>query len=202
MSNIMEYESISEKIKGLENELDTFIQVVHEIKEIRNMVGTLPDDLKQNNLVIETRKKELETLIASANNQLANFEQRARDVILDLEKKTEALATEAKLRISGIKNTAQNSGDELLELNKETVEEMHGKHKKLYDSLETMNAAVDSQGKSINDLQESYLSISELFGKMEKSLFKTLTRQEYIITMMSLALIAGIGFSIYLFFSR
>jgi DNA repair exonuclease SbcCD ATPase subunit len=198
----MEYESISEKIKGLENELDTFIQVVHEIKEIRNMVGTLPDDLKQNNLVIETRKKELEKLIASANNQLANFEQRARDVILDLEKKTEALATEAKSRISGIKNTAQNSGDELLELNKETVEEMDGKHKKLYDSLETMNAAVDSQGKSINDLQESYLSISELFGKMEKSLFKTLTRQEYIITMMSLALIAGIGFSIYLFFSR
>ena len=101
-----------------------------------------------------------------------------------------------------IKNTAQNSGDELLELNKETVEEMDGKHKKLYDSLETMNAAVDSQGKSINDLQESYLSISELFGKMEKSLFKTLTRQEYIITMMSFALIAGIGFSIYLFFSR
>jgi DNA repair exonuclease SbcCD ATPase subunit len=202
MSNIMEYESISEKIKGLENELDTFIQVVHEIKEIRNMVGTLPDDLKQNNLIIETRKKELEKLIASANNQLANFEQRARDVILDLEKKTEALATEAKSRISGIKNTAQNSGDELLELNKETVEEMDGKHKKLYNSLETMKAAVDSQGKSINDLQESYLSISELFGKMEKSLFKTLTRQEYIITMISLALITGIGFSIYLFFSR
>ncbi len=200
MSDIMEYESISAKIKGLEKELDTFIQVVHEIKEIRRAAGTLPDDLERNKAEIEERKKDIEKLLSSTKDMLINFEEQARGVIFDLEKKAEAMAAEIKLTISDIKDTAQNSSYEPLELNKEKSEEMDSKHKKLYESLETMNNVLDSQGQSINDLQESYLSISDLFGKREKSLFKTLTRQEYIITMMSLVLIAAIVFSIYLFF--
>ena len=202
MSNIMEYEAISEKIKGLENELDTFIQVVHEIKEIRRAAGTLPDDLERNKAEIEERKKDIEKLLSSTKDMLINFEEQARGVIFDLEKKAEAMAAEIKSTISEIKDTVQSNSYEPLELNKEKIEEMDGKHKKLYESLETMNNAVDSQGQSINDLQESYLSISDLFGKMERSLFKTLTRQEYTITIMSALFIASIVFSIYLFFSR
>ena len=202
MSNIMEYEAISEKIKGLENELDTFIQVVHEIKEIRRAAGTLPADLERNKAEIEERKKDIEKLLSSTKDMLINFEEQTRGVIFDLEKKAEAMAAEIKLTISEIKDTAQNSSYEPLELNKKKSEEMGGKHKKLYESLETMNNVLDSQGQSINDLQESYLSISDLFGKRERSLFKTLTRQEYTITIMSALFIASIVFSIYGFFSR
>ena len=109
MSNIMEYEVISEKINGLEKELDTFIQAVHEIKEIRKAAGTLPDDLKMNKAEIEERKKELEKLISSANNQFVNFGQRAEDMISNIKKKNDEMADEAGSKISDLLGKIESS---------------------------------------------------------------------------------------------
>jgi dsDNA-specific endonuclease/ATPase MutS2 len=119
MSNIIEYESISTKIKGLERELDTFIQVVHEIKEIRGAVGTLPDDLEKKKAEIEERKKEFETLISSANDQMVNLEQRARNILSNLEIKNDIMTEEAGSRISDLIGNMENSIQERTkELNK------------------------------------------------------------------------------------
>ncbi|HDO26227.1 MAG TPA: hypothetical protein ENG95_06260, partial [Nitrospirae bacterium] len=88
MSNKDEFEKVRKKIQGLDKELDTFIQAVREIKEIRNAAGTLTDDLERNKSEIEAQKKEFEALVASVNDQLVNFEQRAREAMSDLEKKS------------------------------------------------------------------------------------------------------------------
>ena len=115
----MEYESISAKIKGLENELDTFIQVVHEIKEIRGAAGSLPEDLEKNKYEIEKLKNDLDILISSANEQLAKFEHQAMDVISDLKNKNEAMTEEARTRISGLIGNMEASIQERAgELNK------------------------------------------------------------------------------------
>ena len=60
MSNKVELETVRKKIQALDSELDTFIKAVREIKEIRNTLGALPEELKQKTAEIEDRKKEIE----------------------------------------------------------------------------------------------------------------------------------------------
>jgi len=217
MSNKVELETISNKIKGLDNELDTFIEVVREIKEISNTVGTLPEDLKQNIAEIEAWKKEIEILVSSSKDMLITFEEQARGVIFDLEKKTDILTAEAKLQISEIKNTARNISNELLDLHKEKIKEIDDKYKELSNSLKTIIKAVDSQESSIDDLKKSHLAIAEKtktinekkvtqqkienrIKKVEEELFMTLARQKNVIKIISTVLIAGIVFAIYIYF--
>ncbi len=168
MSNIMEYESISAKIAGLEKELDTFIQVVHEIKDIRGAVGTLPDDLEKDKAEIEERKKGLETLIVSANDQLVNFEQQARDVISDLEKKNDTMTEEAGSRISNL--------------------------------IGKMESSIKESNNGLNKTGNIEKKINLRIKRVEERFFKVLTRQQYIIVIMSALLIAGMSFFAYLFF--
>ena len=170
MSNIMEYESISTKIKGLEKELDTFIQVVHEIKDIRGAVGTLPDDLEKKKAEIEERKKALETLIVSANDQLVNFEQRARDVISDLEKKNDTMTEEAGSRISDLIGNMENS--------------------------------IQERTNELNKTGNIEKKINIKIKRVEERFFNVLTRQKYMIVIMSALFIAGMSFFAYLFFMK
>lgn len=117
MNNIVEFEAISEKIKGLENELDTFVQVIREIKEIRRVMGALPADLERNREEIEERKNELDTLIASVSDQLATFEKRAGDLISDLEKKADALVREA----GEMRSAEPNAGNKHLDIHRKVI---------------------------------------------------------------------------------
>jgi len=188
MSNKVELETVRKKIKGLDNELDTFIEAMREIKEIRDTVVTLPEDLKQNRAEIEARKKEMDRLLSSSKNMLITFEEQARGLIFDLEKKTDTLATEAKLQISAIKDAARKSSNELLTLHKEKIKGIDGNYNELYNSLETIKKIVDSQNKSIDALKKSHLAHSDRFGNKNA------------VTIVSAVLIAGMVFAILSYF--
>lgn len=180
MSNKVELETVRKKIQGLDNELDTFIEAVREIKEIRNTLGALPEDLKQNTAEIEARKKEIEKLVASGKDMLIAFEEQSRGVIFDLEKKTDTLATEVQLQISQIKDTARKSSNELLELHKEKIKE-------LSNSLNNETKVIPQK-------------IEKRIGKVEEKFNRALARQKVVIAIMSIALIAGIVFAVYSYF--
>lgn len=110
MNNKINIETVQEKIVGLDNELDTFIQAVQEIKELRNMAGIVYDDLKHGKDDVNERKKDLEVLISSTKDQLLSFNEQNKGIIYDLEKKYDDIAAEAKLNISESINREQNSG--------------------------------------------------------------------------------------------
>ncbi|GBE03688.1 hypothetical protein BMS3Abin09_00606 [bacterium BMS3Abin09] len=170
MSNKDEFEKVRKKIQGLDKELDTFIQAVREIKEIRNAAGTLPDDLERNKSEIEAQKKEFEALVASVNDQLVNFEQRAREAMSDLEKKSDAIVDEAGAKISALLGEKEGS-----------IQERTGERNKTGN----ITKEIDKRIKGV-----------------EEKIFKALSRQQYIIVIMAVLFIAGMGFFSYLFFMQ
>ena len=168
MSKKDDIEALHKTIEGLDKELDTFIQAVREIKEIRKAAGTIPNDLARNKAEIEEWNKELEKLIASANDQLVNFEQRAREAISDLEKKSDAIADEAGAKISAL--------------------------------LGKIESVMPKRTSGVHKTENITKEIDIRIKKIEERFLKVLTKQQYVIVIMSALFIAVMGFFAYLFF--
>jgi hypothetical protein len=138
-------EKARKKIETLDLELSTFLQAVKEIKEIRNTVGELPLQLKNDKEEIENQKKQLEGLILSSNKLLAELAVHANEVILDLARKTDTMSEEIRSSIAQFDNVFKEQAT--------TLQDEQGKRSKdMTKKIMHLEKAYDQQTeKKLND---------------------------------------------------
>jgi len=168
--NAFDIERVRQKFEDLDNDVDSFIQSIREIKEIRNSVGSLPERLKQSEETMESQRKDLDRMMSSTSNLLMTFEEQSKGIIFDLEKKTADLTGEVKTSISQIGNILNQSNDQLKDQYMKQSDDMLKKYKDLKQSLEILKNVVGDQQQTVNALKNEYTAGSKIFDTMEPSL--------------------------------
>ena len=163
-------EIIQKKLEDLDNEVNAFIQVVREVKEMKDTAGVLHERLMSQEGEIEHQKKELEQLISTTKNLGINIEEQTKGVIFDLEKKTDALISEVKSGISQIGNICEKGSAQLQGQQNEQFEDLSNKYEELKKVCETLKTIVDSHEQKIGTLNNGQPGESSFFDKMETSL--------------------------------
>jgi methyl-accepting chemotaxis protein len=116
--NETQIETMQKKLEDLDKEIDTFIQVVKEVKEMKESSGLLHARLIQNADEIESQKKELERLMSSSSSLIAATGEQTRGIVIDLEKKSEALMQNVKMGIAHLQELQTRSYDIDIKLKK------------------------------------------------------------------------------------
>jgi len=165
-----ELENVRKKCAELDSELSTFFKSLKEIKDIRDSVSELPEKLKQTETEMENQKKEIENLMSSTSNLLITFEEQAKGLFFDLEKKTENLAGEVKTSISDLKNIFELNNTRVNSEQKEKLQQIAGAYEQIRSSFEDMGKMVDSHEQSINALKDNHAGILKMFEKVEPAL--------------------------------
>lgn len=168
--NTFNIERVRQKFEELDSDVDSFIQSIHEIKEIRNSVGSLPERLKQGEEEIESRKKDIDRMMSSTSNLLMTFEEQSKGIIFDLEKKTGDLTDEVKTSISQIGNILNRSNDQLKDQYMKQSEDMLKKYEELKQSLEILKNVVGEQQQTVLTLKSDIASGPGIIEKIEPSL--------------------------------
>ncbi|MBI5099269.1 MAG: hypothetical protein HZB30_08525 [Nitrospirae bacterium] len=164
-----ELEDVRKKCVEFDGELDTFYQSLREIKEIRDSVRDLPEKLKQNEEEIEKHKREIECMMTSAGDLLINFEEQAKGLFYDLEKKTENLAGDVRSNISELKNIFEIDSQKLHNEQKERIEQITLTYEQIKIFFKNIKSVIDSHEQSINTLNDNYANSLEMIQRSEQS---------------------------------
>jgi methyl-accepting chemotaxis protein len=133
--NETQIETMQKKLEDLDKEIDTFIQVVKEVKEMKESAGLLHERLIQNADEIESQKKELERLMSSSSSLIAATGEQTRGIVIDLEKKSEALMQNVKTGIAYLQELQTRPYDIDIKLKKleerleQSIQEKHSAQK-------------------------------------------------------------------------
>jgi len=164
-------EGVRKKFEDIDSDLNSFIQSIREIKEIRDSVGSMPDRLKQSEEELENQRKDLDRMMKSSNNLLMTFEEQAKGIIFDLEKKTGVLTEEVRLSISQIGSIFKENNGSINSDSEEFVELMK-KYESLNQSFEILKNVVGDQQQTVNALKSDYMAVCDIFDKLEPSLLE------------------------------
>ncbi|MBI5408667.1 MAG: hypothetical protein HZA14_04815 [Nitrospirae bacterium] len=165
-----ELENVRKRCEALDHELNTFFQSIKEMKEIRDSVSMLPDKLKQSEEELENQKKEIERLMSFTGNLLITFEEQAKGLFFDLEKKTETLAGDVRSGISDLKNVFEMNSMRLSDEQKEKLEQIAKAFDHMKTYYEEMKKALESHEQAINSLKNSHVELLKMFESVEPSL--------------------------------
>ena len=163
-------ETVQKKLEDLDNEVTTFIQVVKEVKEMKNSAGELQETLARHEGEIEQKKKELGQLISTTKNLGINIEEQAKGVIFDIEMKTDALMREVKSGISEIGNVCAKGSAQLQEQQNETVYDLLHKYEEIKKAYEILKIMVDAHEQKMHGLNSSSPGVAHGYEKMESSI--------------------------------
>lgn len=164
-----ELEDVRKKCVELDHELNTFFQALKEIKEIRDVVGNLPDKLRQNEEEMEHQKVEIEALMSSVSNLLIAFEEQSKGLFFDMEKKTELLVSNTKSSISELKNVFELNSEKLHEAQKERLEQVTTIYEQIQNSFGGIKDIINSHEQSIDMLKSNYMEILKMTERVEAS---------------------------------
>ncbi len=168
--NSFDIDGVRKKFEDIDGDLNNFIQSIREIKEIRDSVESLPERLKEGEAEFESRTQDLDRMMVSTNNLLMNFEEQAKGIIFDLEKKTDNLTNEAKMSIAELGNIFNQGNDHLKNEYSKQSEGVLKKYNDLKQSLEILKNVVGDQQQSVITLKNDYSAVTAFFDKMEKSI--------------------------------
>jgi chromosome segregation ATPase len=166
---INDFESTKKKLEKLDSEINTFLQTMEEVKEIRNTIETLPEQIKHNEIQIENQKKEFEVLISSTNNFLIDFEEKANGVFYDLDRGINDLKSEFKSRLSDFSN--DGTKDEL----KEKLDQISNEYKRMqtfYEIAKNIEPTLKSLKEHVSVLKDDQFKFSNVISDIQKSRFE------------------------------
>jgi len=163
-------EDVRKKCEELNSELDTFLQSLKEIKEIRDFVGDLPDKLRQDQKEIESRKMEVEHLKTSMSSLLITFEEQAKGLLFDMHEKTEKLAGDVRSSMSEFKDVFESSSSSLNSMQRERLEQITGAYQEIRDFFENIKSVIDSHEHSIHKLNDSHAALLMMLERTELSI--------------------------------
>jgi chromosome segregation ATPase len=167
---VFDLENVRKRFEDLDGEISTFLQVVQDVKEIRDSVEALPEKLQHNEAEIENQKKELDNLKSTTDTVLLSLDEQAKGVIFDIERTTERLTGEVKSGICQINNIFQKSSTQLSDEHRERTEVISRQYEEVKTSCEKLHSTVDIHEKSLNTLKNNYMEVSKIFDKLEPSL--------------------------------
>jgi len=167
--NVTDIEIVNRKFENLDSELNTFLQSIREIKEIRENVGGLPDKLTQHEAEIEEKKIKLGQLEASISKLLKIFEEKSKGAIVDLEKKADDMAAEVKSALSRFDEISKQAGNQFQEKDRERLETVSKKHEELNIYCKSSKKIIDAHEQAIATLKNGYMTVSGMFEKLETS---------------------------------
>lgn len=168
--SIDKMETVQQKLSNLDNEVNTFLQVIKEVKEMKDAAGVIHERLLNHEGDIEIQKKELEKLTVSTNNLIINIEEKTKEVILVLENKVDSLLVEVKSGLSQISTVFENGNAQLQTQQINYADNISNKYEELKNICELLKAMVESHEQKMNDLRNGYSTASGVFNKMDSSL--------------------------------
>ncbi|RJR14835.1 MAG: hypothetical protein C4581_13205 [Nitrospiraceae bacterium] len=163
-------ETVQKKLEGLDNEVNTFIQVVKEVKEMKDSAGELSEKLARQEGEIEKQKKELGQLISTTKNLGINIEEQTKGIIFDLEMKTDALVREIRSGISQISGVCAKGGVQLHEHQNETLLNLTNKYEEIKKAYEILKIIVDSHEHKLKGINNGYADAAGINDKTEASI--------------------------------
>ncbi|MEW6600130.1 MAG: hypothetical protein AB1499_04090 [Nitrospirota bacterium] len=169
-SNEYNPENVQKKLEDLDNEVDTFIQVLKDVKEMKHSAGELQERLARHEGEIEQKKKELGQLITTTKNLGINIEEHTKGIIFDLEMKTDALIREVRSGIAQIGDVCTKGSAQLKEQHNETVHSISSQYEELKKAYETLKIMVDSHEYKMKNLNNGYAEASNIYDKIESSI--------------------------------
>jgi chromosome segregation ATPase len=159
----------------LDGELSAFLHSIQEIKSIRDSVGQLPDKLKENEAEIERQKVKIENMLSSTSNLLITFEEQAKGLFFDLEKKTDKLVVDVKTSTSELRDIFESNSARLREEQKEKLEKVVTAYEQTALSIESVKNKITLHEQSITALQNNYAELMKIFERSELS-FRVVTK--------------------------
>jgi len=164
-------ETVRKKLEDLDSEVNTFIQVVRDVKEMKDSAGELTEKLARHEGEIEQQKKELGQLISTTKNLGMNIEEQTKGIIFDLEMKTDALVREVRSGISQISNVCTKGGVQLREHHNETLFHLTNKYEEIKKAYEILKIMVDAHEEKMKGLSNNgYAEAAGLYDKAESSI--------------------------------
>jgi chromosome segregation ATPase len=100
------------------------------------------------------------------------FEEQAKGIIFDLEKKTESLTEEVRSSISQIGSIFKENNGSINNRNSEESAELMKKYESLNQSFEILRNVVGDQQQTVNVLKNDYMAVCDIFDKLEPSLLE------------------------------
>ncbi|RJQ47196.1 MAG: hypothetical protein C4538_05545 [Nitrospiraceae bacterium] len=163
-----ETDSVRKKCEELDNELDVFFQSIKELKSIRDSMAEMPDRLKQNETDIVSKKREIEDMLSSTSNLLISFEEQAKGLFFDLEKKTDALTGNVKTSISDLRKLFESNSARLHQEHREKLDEIARTYEQVLSSHESLKKMISAHEQTIAVLQDNDSHIMKLTEKHEQ----------------------------------
>ncbi|MBI5741054.1 MAG: hypothetical protein HZA16_10060 [Nitrospirae bacterium] len=167
--NFPELENVRKKCETLDNELNSFFESIKEIRSVRDSVAGLPDRLKQNEAELEQQKMEMDNMLSSTRNLLISFEEQAKGLFFDLEKKTDALAGNVTTSISELGNVFETGSGRLIEEQKERLGQIIKAYDQIQMTFEGMKHTITLHDQSIAALQNNYAEALKILEKSDLS---------------------------------
>ncbi len=168
-SNLQELENFRKKCVALDNELNSFYHSIQEIKSLRDTVAELPDRLKDNEEEIEHQKERMENMLSSTSHFLITFEEQAKGLFFDLEKKTDKLIADVKTSVSELRNVFESNNSRLQEEQKNKLEKVATAYEQTALSFESVKNKITLHEQSIAALQNNYAELLKILERSELS---------------------------------
>lgn len=168
-SNLQELENFRKKCVALDNELNSFYHSIQEIKSLRDTVAELPDRLKDNEEEIEHQKARMENMLSSTSHLLITFEEQAKGLFFDLEKKTDKLIADVKTSVSELRNVFESNNSRLQEEQKNKLEKVATAYEQTALSFESVKNKITLHEQSIAALQNNYAELLKILERSELS---------------------------------
>jgi chromosome segregation ATPase len=163
-------ETVHKKLEDLDKEVNTFIQVVKEVKEMKDSAEVLQEKLVRHEVEIEQQKNELGQLISTTKNLGINIEEQTKGVIFDLEMKTDELIREVKSGISQISNICAKGSVNAHDQHDEALKHLENKYEETQSAYEAFKTVIDDHEQKIESLNKGYAEILNGYDKMESML--------------------------------
>ena len=197
-SVLNDIESVRKKFEELDSELNTFLEAIKEMNEIKGSIAGLPEKIKKHEADLEDRNREIEKLIAATSDSVLGFEEKSKGLLFDLEKRTELLSSnvkpgssepgpsldaavtefgdEQKAKLDHITNSYEQMQSivenyrDLLDSHEEAIHVLKNRHDDIIKTLEKLNIAVVEMNITASDLPVRPLDIDDKLNAMEKKL--------------------------------
>ncbi len=190
-----DFKNLGRNFEDFDNELNTFFQSLKEIKEIRETVAALPDNLKKGEIEIGHQKKELEQLIFNTNNLLRSFEEKTKGLFYDLEQKVETIVNDVKSNISQLSSDLSPKKFELKDEQIRTREQIS----KEFVRMITFHETVKKFEFSLKVNKKYIYGLEKRIRREEEELKSRLEKQKKFILALTITFIVGILFVVLYF---
>jgi chromosome segregation ATPase len=163
-------EGVQKKLELLDNEVNTFVHAVNEVRGMKDSVSELHETLMNRDSEVERQKKELELLLSSTNSLVSSIEEQTKNMKDEMDQKADEFINSIKSGISQIGSICEEGRGKLKNQHDENIQQLSVQFDELRALCTFLKTIVDTHDEKMNSLKTSYASASSFYEKVEASL--------------------------------